>query len=89
MALAKIHCPHCGASNVDVNPKDPCWKCTKKLNAPVVVQQVVEEEKHLGEQVTAVPARTHQDNRGPIPLILGVVIAIVAIALVYFLSTRH
>ena len=88
MALEKIRCPHCGASNVDVNPKDPCWKCKQKLNAPVVVQAVVEEEP-VSLQPVAAPARTHQDNRGPIPIALAVIIVIIAIALVIVLSVRH
>ena len=56
--MAKIRCPHCGASNQDVTEQDACWKCGQVLGAPGEAAPV---------STSAPPAATGSSNLSSLP----------------------
>jgi|SRR5579862_6676755 len=95
--MDKIRCPHCGAVNQDVTPKDNCWQCGKPLSADPAPADTGGETSPTGpplkqvskpsleERVAARKAARKQTNLTPYLIVALVLI----IALILFLVMKH
>lgn len=86
--MERIRCPHCGAMNQDVTPKDACWQCGKVLgdppseDAPPLAKETPV-KLTLEERVAARKAAKAQ--RSAVPTLVGIVVVLLVLLVVLFL----